>query len=319
MARLGLGPAATLRVAPTERLKGRLHAQRPGLGRGAGRHLPKVLRRPSFRAPDAQPSVPADPSSGRADVGPPSRVRVAACPRPAHACSCSTATRWPTARSSRSRSRTSRPTTGQHTNAVYGFTSMLINVLRDEQPTHVGVAFDKSRQTFRLAGVRRLQGGPQQDAHGVLLPAAADPGGARRAPHPAPGAGGLRGRRHHRHARHRGGARGPRGADPHRRPRLAPAGDRDLHRALPHARRLRAGPDDARTPSRPSTACRPRATPSSPRWWGRPPTTCPASPASARATPRSGSTSTTGSTTSSTTPTRSPARRARRCAPTSPT
>ncbi len=42
-------------------------------------------------------------------------------------------------------------TTGQPTNAVYGFTSMLINVLRDEQPTHVGVAFDLSRQTFRLA------------------------------------------------------------------------------------------------------------------------------------------------------------------------
>jgi DNA polymerase I len=41
-------------------------------------------------------------------------------------------------------------TTGQPTNAVYGFTSMLINVLRDEEPTHVGVAFDKSRQTFRL-------------------------------------------------------------------------------------------------------------------------------------------------------------------------
>ncbi|MEQ6901728.1 DNA polymerase I [Nocardioides sp. YIM 152588] len=39
--------------------------------------------------------------------------------------------------------------TGQHTNAVYGFTSMLINVLRDEQPTHVGVAFDVSRATFR--------------------------------------------------------------------------------------------------------------------------------------------------------------------------
>ncbi len=39
--------------------------------------------------------------------------------------------------------------TGQHTNAVYGFTSMLINVLRDEQPTHVAVAFDLSRQTFR--------------------------------------------------------------------------------------------------------------------------------------------------------------------------
>ena len=39
--------------------------------------------------------------------------------------------------------------TGQHTNGVFGFTSMLINVLRDEQPTHIGVAFDVSRQTFR--------------------------------------------------------------------------------------------------------------------------------------------------------------------------
>ena len=40
-------------------------------------------------------------------------------------------------------------TTGQPTNAVYGFTSMLINVLRDEKPTHVAVAFDVSRRTFR--------------------------------------------------------------------------------------------------------------------------------------------------------------------------
>jgi DNA polymerase-1 len=40
-------------------------------------------------------------------------------------------------------------TTGQPTNAVYGFTSMLINLLRDEQPTHLAVAFDVSRQTFR--------------------------------------------------------------------------------------------------------------------------------------------------------------------------
>jgi DNA polymerase I len=40
-------------------------------------------------------------------------------------------------------------TTGQHTNAVYGFTSMLINVLRDEAPTHLAVAFDVSRETFR--------------------------------------------------------------------------------------------------------------------------------------------------------------------------
>jgi DNA polymerase-1 len=39
--------------------------------------------------------------------------------------------------------------TGQHTNGVFGFTSMLINVLRDEAPTHLGVAFDVSRRTFR--------------------------------------------------------------------------------------------------------------------------------------------------------------------------
>jgi DNA polymerase I len=40
-------------------------------------------------------------------------------------------------------------TTGQPTNAVYGFTAMLINVLRDEQPTRVAVAFDRSEPTFR--------------------------------------------------------------------------------------------------------------------------------------------------------------------------
>ena len=42
-------------------------------------------------------------------------------------------------------------TTGQPTNAVYGFTSMLINVLRDEVPSHLAVAFDVSRNTFRAA------------------------------------------------------------------------------------------------------------------------------------------------------------------------
>ncbi|WP_433272597.1 DNA polymerase I [Pseudonocardia xinjiangensis] len=42
-----------------------------------------------------------------------------------------------------------RTGTGQTTNAVYGFTSMLINLLRDEQPTHLAVCFDVSRSTFR--------------------------------------------------------------------------------------------------------------------------------------------------------------------------
>ncbi|WP_208297911.1 DNA polymerase I [Actinophytocola oryzae] len=39
--------------------------------------------------------------------------------------------------------------TGQHTEGVYGFTSMLINLLRDEAPTHLAVCFDVSRKTFR--------------------------------------------------------------------------------------------------------------------------------------------------------------------------
>ncbi len=54
-------------------------------------------------------------------------------------------------------------TTGQLTNAVYGFTSMLINVLRDEQPTHVAVAFDVSRPDLPQRGVRRVQGQPHRD------------------------------------------------------------------------------------------------------------------------------------------------------------
>ena len=40
---------------------------------------------------------------------------------------------------------------GQFTNAVYGFVSLFMAAIRTEQPTHVGVAFDKSRITFRTA------------------------------------------------------------------------------------------------------------------------------------------------------------------------
>ncbi|MCX4880071.1 MULTISPECIES: DNA polymerase I [unclassified Streptomyces] len=39
--------------------------------------------------------------------------------------------------------------TGQPTNAIYGFASMLANTLRDEEPTHFAVAFDVSRKTWR--------------------------------------------------------------------------------------------------------------------------------------------------------------------------
>ncbi|WP_338747784.1 DNA polymerase I [Janibacter alittae] len=49
--------------------------------------------------------------------------------------------------------------TGQHTNGVYGFVAMLINVLRDEDPTHVAVAFDVSRATFRSAEYAEYKAG----------------------------------------------------------------------------------------------------------------------------------------------------------------
>jgi DNA polymerase I len=38
---------------------------------------------------------------------------------------------------------------GQHTNAIHGFIAMLINLLKNENPTHIAVAFDISRFSFR--------------------------------------------------------------------------------------------------------------------------------------------------------------------------
>ena len=42
-----------------------------------------------------------------------------------------------------------RSSKGQPTNAVYGFGSMLVNLISNEKPTHIAVAFDVSRKTFR--------------------------------------------------------------------------------------------------------------------------------------------------------------------------
>ncbi len=38
---------------------------------------------------------------------------------------------------------------GQPTNAIYGFASMIVNLIASESPTHIAVAFDVSRKTFR--------------------------------------------------------------------------------------------------------------------------------------------------------------------------
>jgi DNA polymerase-1 len=42
-----------------------------------------------------------------------------------------------------------RTSDGQHTNAVHGFISMLLNILQTENPTHLAIAFDLSRFSFR--------------------------------------------------------------------------------------------------------------------------------------------------------------------------
>ena len=50
--------------------------------------------------------------------------------------------------------------TGQHTNAVHGFTSMLINLIKEQKPTHVAVAFDVSDDTtHRKAEYSEYKGG----------------------------------------------------------------------------------------------------------------------------------------------------------------
>ncbi|WP_040164431.1 DNA polymerase I [Microbacterium gorillae] len=47
---------------------------------------------------------------------------------------------------------------GQHTNAVYGFLSMFVNLLKNEKPTHLAVAFDLSRKSFRTEEYAEYKG-----------------------------------------------------------------------------------------------------------------------------------------------------------------
>lgn len=45
---------------------------------------------------------------------------------------------------------------GQHTNGIYGFLSMFVNLVKAEKPTHLAVAFDTSRHSFRTDQYPRL-------------------------------------------------------------------------------------------------------------------------------------------------------------------
>ncbi len=97
---------------------------------------------------------------------------------------------------------------GQVTNAVFGFTSMLLNLVRDHQPDLIGVTFDRPGADVPPRAGRHVQGQPRV---GAGHPPPADgprPPGRRHAAAPDGGGVGLRGRRRDRHARHPGPRRG---------------------------------------------------------------------------------------------------------------
>ncbi len=113
---------------------------------------------------------------------------------------------------------------GQVTNAVFGFTSMLVNLLRDHQPEGIAGRLRPARAHLPPRGRAHLQGGAGRDARHPPPADGPGPPGHRLPRHPHPRAGRGRGRRHHRHPRHPGPRRRARRADRHRRPRLLPAG-----------------------------------------------------------------------------------------------
>lgn len=51
---------------------------------------------------------------------------------------------------------------GIHTNAIYGFTMMLMKILEDEKPTHIMVAFDAGKTTIRHSTFSEYKGGRQK-------------------------------------------------------------------------------------------------------------------------------------------------------------
>ncbi|PTY80140.1 DNA polymerase I [Heyndrickxia sporothermodurans] len=51
---------------------------------------------------------------------------------------------------------------GIHTNAIYGFTTMLMKILNEEKPTHILVAFDAGKTTFRHKTFKEYKGTRQK-------------------------------------------------------------------------------------------------------------------------------------------------------------
>ena len=90
---------------------------------------------------------------------------------------------------------------GQHTNAIHGFISMLLLLLQQQKPTHLAVAFDVSRESFRTREYPEYKGTrgetpPEFKGQIPLLQEALGAMGIHGDPQRR-----LRGRRHPRHAR----------------------------------------------------------------------------------------------------------------------
>ncbi len=96
---------------------------------------------------------------------------------------------------------------GQVTNAVYGFTSMLINLIKDHQPDQLVATFDRPEPTFRHEMVTDYKAGRAETPDilrqqmGLARQLDRDPA------HPDGGCTWLRGGRRHRHPGHEGGGR----------------------------------------------------------------------------------------------------------------
>src|SRR5690625_7886934 len=51
---------------------------------------------------------------------------------------------------------------GVYTNAIYGFTNIILNILEEEKPTHMLVAFDADKTTFRNSTYKDYKNGRQK-------------------------------------------------------------------------------------------------------------------------------------------------------------
>ena len=113
---------------------------------------------------------------------------------------------------------------GQVTNAVHGFTSMLVMLLRDNEPGGMAVAFDRPEPTFRDEIVEEYKGN-RPDTPDLLIPQfALVRAGARGPGHRHGREGRLRGRRHPGHPGHPGTRRRPQRRGGERGPRHVPTG-----------------------------------------------------------------------------------------------